>query len=126
MSCVGEFGVTAVAAREMVINQQLHAFHCPAHLDEYFLAHALRLQKGFMERIAHFTRLPYMSKDKCNSIPIPLPPLPEQREIAAQLAAVDAKLAAEESRRAALAALFQSLLHYLMTGKVRLPEFVQA
>ncbi len=54
---------------------------------------------------------------------LPLPPLPEQREIAAQLAAVDAKLAAEESRRAALAALFQSLLHHLMTGQVRLPEF---
>jgi type I restriction enzyme, S subunit len=53
---------------------------------------------------------------------VPLPPLPEQRDIAAQLAAVDAKLAAEESRRAALATLFQSLLHHLMTGKVRLPS----
>jgi type I restriction enzyme S subunit len=56
---------------------------------------------------------------------IPLPPLPEQREIAAQLSAVDAKLAAEEARRAALAALFQSLLHHLLTGKVRLPEFAK-
>jgi type I restriction enzyme, S subunit len=53
---------------------------------------------------------------------IPLPPLPEQREIAAQLSAVDAKLAALETRRAAVAALFQSLLHHLMTGQVRLPE----
>jgi hypothetical protein len=33
-------------------------------------------------------------------------------------------MTALESRRAALAALFQSLLHHLMTGKVRLPEFV--
>ena len=57
---------------------------------------------------------------------VPLPPLSEQRDIAAQLAAVDAKLGAEELRRAALAALFQSLLHHLMTGKVRLPEFVTA
>jgi type I restriction enzyme S subunit len=55
------------------------------------------------------------------SFEVPLPPLPEQRDIAAQLAAVDAKLAAEESRRAALAALFQSLLHHLMTGQVRVP-----
>ena len=57
---------------------------------------------------------------------LPLPPLSEQREIAAQLSAVDAKLAAEESRRSALAAIFQSLLHHLLTGKVRLPEFVRA
>jgi type I restriction enzyme S subunit len=57
---------------------------------------------------------------------VPLLPLPEQREIAAQLAAVGTKLAAEESRHAALAALFQSLLHSLMTGQVRLPEFAKA
>jgi type I restriction enzyme S subunit len=52
---------------------------------------------------------------------LPLPPLPEQREIVEQVSAVHAKLAAEESRRAALAALFQSLLHHLMTGQVRVP-----
>jgi len=60
---------------------------------------------------------------KLKGFEIPLPPLPEQREIVAQLSAVDAKLAAEESRRSALVALFQSLLHYQMTGQVRLPEF---
>ncbi len=37
--------------------------------------------------------------------------------------AVDAKLAALELRRAALASLFTSLLHHLITGQVRLPEF---
>ena len=63
---------------------------------------------------------------KLKGFEVPLPPLPEQQEIAAQLSAVDAKLAAEESRRAALVALFQSLLHHLMTGRVRLPEFLNA
>jgi type I restriction enzyme S subunit len=52
---------------------------------------------------------------------LPLPPLSEQREIVAQVSVVEAKLAAEESRHAALAALFQSLLHHLMTGQVRVP-----
>ncbi len=56
---------------------------------------------------------------------VPVPSLSEQREIAAQLSAVDAKLAAEESRRAALAVLFQSLLHGLMTGRLRLPGFAR-
>jgi len=46
-----------------------------------------------------------------------------EQEIAARLAAVDAKLAAGEARRAALVALSQSLLHHLMTGRIRLPEF---
>jgi type I restriction enzyme S subunit len=54
---------------------------------------------------------------------VPLPPLSEQREIVRQLGAVDAKLAALEARRRALAALFTSLLHHLMTARLRLPEF---
>jgi type I restriction enzyme S subunit len=57
---------------------------------------------------------------------IPLPPLPEQQEIARILQAVDEKIRAEEARKAALEGLFRSLLHHLMTAQVRLPRaFVQ-
>jgi len=52
---------------------------------------------------------------------IPLPPLPEQQEIARILQAVDEKIRAEEARKEALEALFKSLLHNLMTAKIRLP-----
>ena len=55
---------------------------------------------------------------------IPLPPLEEQREIARMLQAVDAKIAAEQARRAALEELFKSLLHELMSGRLRLPNIV--
>ena len=58
-----------------------------------------------------------------SSLSVPLPPLGEQGQIAMQLEAVDAKLAAEEQRREALDTLFKSVLHHLMTGKLRLPEF---
>ncbi|HOC20898.1 MAG TPA: restriction endonuclease subunit S [Anaerolineae bacterium] len=50
---------------------------------------------------------------------LPLPPLPEQRAIAEMLRAVDEKIQAEENRKAALQSLFRSMLHHLMTGKVR-------
>ena len=53
---------------------------------------------------------------------IPLPPLPEQRQIARILQAVDRKIEAEENRREALEALFKSLLHDLMTARRRLPK----
>jgi hypothetical protein len=42
------------------------------------------------------------------------------------LGVVDAKIAALEKRRAALDALFRSLLEHLMTGRLRLPEFANA
>ena len=69
--------------------------------------------------------LPSINANRVKEQRLALPPLPEQREIAAQLVAVDAKLAAEDSRRSALVALFTSLLQYLMTGLVRLPEFAK-
>jgi len=56
-------------------------------------------------------------------VPVPKPPIAVQRQVVETLSSVEAKLAAEEKRREALAALFQSLLHHLMTGKARLPEF---
>jgi len=54
---------------------------------------------------------------------IPLPPLPEQRAIAETLRTVDRKIEVEEGRRRALEALFDALLHRLMTGKVRVKDF---
>lgn len=56
---------------------------------------------------------------KLKGFEVPIPSVSEQRDIAAQLATVDAKLAAAEARRNALDNLFKSLLHHLMTGKVR-------
>lgn len=63
--------------------------------------------------------LPSINGTRVKATPIFLPTLVDQKEIATQLSAVDAKLAAEEARRDALANLFQSLLHHLMTGKMR-------
>ncbi|GIV84773.1 MAG: hypothetical protein KatS3mg052_1780 [Candidatus Roseilinea sp.] len=56
---------------------------------------------------------------------IPLPPLPEQQEIARILQAVDRRIEAEEAYARAAQELFRSLLRELMSGRRRLPaEFV--
>lgn len=56
------------------------------------------------------------------SLMLPLPPLLEQQRIAEILQAVDRKIEAEEARKRALEGLFKSLLHHLMTGKVRVKD----
>ena len=43
----------------------------------------------------------------------------EHGDIADTLRTIDRRIEAEERRKAALAALFNTLLHHLMTGKVR-------
>jgi type I restriction enzyme S subunit len=57
---------------------------------------------------------------------LPLPPLDEQREIARMLQAVDAKIAAEQTRCAALEDLFKTLLHELMSGRRRVSLATQS
>ncbi|MCL6613537.1 MAG: restriction endonuclease subunit S [Firmicutes bacterium] len=63
--------------------------------------------------------LPSINAMRIKNQGFPLPPLPEQREIARILETVDKKLQAEEARKQALETLFKTLLHHLMTGKVR-------
>ena len=67
--------------------------------------------------------MPNLNNTTLARLPVLYPELREQRQIAEQLSAVDANLAAKERRREALDALFKSVLHHLMTGKLRLPEF---
>ena len=59
----------------------------------------------------HFTLL--------KEISVPLPPLEEQKAIAEALRAIDEKLQKEEEYKKALQNLFKSLLHHLMSGKIR-------
>jgi type I restriction enzyme S subunit len=53
------------------------------------------------------------------AFPIPLPPLEEQQKIAQILQSIDQRIEKEEKYKKALQNLFKSLLHNLMTGKIR-------
>jgi len=68
--------------------------------------------------------LPSITVQAVKGAMLPLPPLDEQREMARILQAVDAKIATEQARRAALEALFKTLLHQLMTGQIRVNDAV--
>ncbi|MGP8320415.1 MAG: restriction endonuclease subunit S [Methanosarcinaceae archaeon] len=56
---------------------------------------------------------------KLKGFSIPLPPLPLQQKIAFILSTVDKKIETEENKKKALDELFRSLLHNLMTAKIR-------
>jgi type I restriction enzyme S subunit len=111
--CVHQNHIFAVRAdRSRLVPDFLAFFVQSDHARSYFLG------------VAHkTTNLACINKTKLEALPVLLPSLAIQRQIASQLSAVDAKLAAEEARREALGSLFASLLENLMTGRVRLPEF---
>ena len=120
VSCIGYIGkVGLVMIERSATNQQINTIvPRPCH-NPTFLSYRLQTMRDQLNSAASITTVPILNKSNFENIKTWLPDLPEQTEIAAQLSAVDAKLAAEEIRRQALNNLFQSLLHHLMTGKVR-------
>jgi type I restriction enzyme S subunit len=120
MNCIGEFGTVGITTRDVVLNQQLHAFVCPENIDPYFLALSLISQVKYMQSIATKTVVPYMNKGKCNSVPIALPSLSEQKKIASIISAVNEKIELERKEKAILGKIKAGLMDLLLTGKVRI------
>ena len=78
-----------------------------------FLVRRVLIVEGARSTIAH---LPVA---KLRMVPLALPSFDEQIQVVEQINAVDRKIKAEEQRKAALRALFKTMLHQLMTGQVR-------
>jgi type I restriction enzyme S subunit len=99
----------------------------PKQVDAFWLSRQLHyfwhlgLYKSLCRRHVNQASI---SLERLKGIAIPFPPFDEQREIARMLQAVDAKIAAEERRRAALEELFKTLLHALMSGRMRVPHIL--
>jgi type I restriction enzyme S subunit len=68
------------------------------------------------------TGIPKINRQQIGMIHLPIPPLIIQKQIAALLNAIDQKLASEQSSKEALDTLFTSLLHDLMTAKIRVNQ----
>ncbi len=71
------------------------------------------------------TGIPKINRLQLSQIPVPVPNGGVQITICAYLDAVDRKIAAEEARSDALAALFDSLLYDLMTAKLQVTDLVE-
>ncbi len=111
--------LTENAAKLVIIDQQ--------HLLQTYLVYALASEccQAQIHQRSTKTSQPKLALTRIRQMHLPLPPLSEQREIARILQAVDRKIEAEEARKQALDELFRSLLHHLMTAKIRLPrEFI--
>lgn len=119
MSCVGEFGIAAIAGCELVINQQLHGFVTSEQIYPEWLMHSLRLQRSFMERIATQTTIKYINKAGCESIPVAVPPIEEQQVIVGRIESIENIENSESQIALKLRSQKHGLMYDLLTGKVR-------
>jgi type I restriction enzyme S subunit len=85
LSCAGSLGKVAVTTREVYANQQFYGLVAKANLiDPIFLAFSLKmLGEDFFFQMAGISTVGFFSKDKALGIKIVLPPLAEQKRIAA-------------------------------------------
>lgn len=92
-----------------------------ADVSEHFLSSSMRseqIQSLITESTAGSTGLKNLSLNWLRSLPIILPPLPEQRAIAAVLDSIDEAIEGAESVIAAIEQVRDSLLHQLLTRGV--------
>lgn len=86
-----------------------------------YLVNYLRTANSRREIVARGLKMAItnISQDSLSTLPIAFPAIREQETIASILQSIDAKIEAEQAREATLGELFRTLLHDLMTGRVR-------
>jgi type I restriction enzyme S subunit len=122
MCCIGTLGKIGIAGRPLATNQQINSVVFDRTLVfPKFGYYACSLLRPAMECMAPATTLPIISKSKFQELQIPLPPLAEQKRIAAILDAADALRTKRRESLAQLDALLQSTFLTLFGDPVANP-----
>jgi type I restriction enzyme S subunit len=108
--------LTENAARLVI--RELH------RLDKEYLMHALAFESGQNQIRARTTKTsqPKLALSRIETILIGLPVIAEQREIAETLKKIVEALRTREKKVDTLKALFKSMLHQLMTGRIQVKD----
>jgi type I restriction enzyme S subunit len=104
--------------KELVINQQLHAFVVGEQILPEWLAFNLENQERYMTKIATQTTIRYLNKDACESVPIIVPEKSEQQRLVEKVLIISNKLSMEQQIVLKLKKQKLGLMHDLLTGKV--------
>lgn len=124
----GEVGRAAIwdqPINECYYQKALHRLRPSKTYDIYFFYFYLQKITS-SSSIANYvtkTSIAHLPKDKFEIVPLPLPPLPEQRAIAEALSDVDSLLSALDKLIEKKRAIKQGAMQELLTGRKRLPGF---
>lgn len=116
-------GKSAILATEMAVSQHFIAWTCGPELHNLFLYYWLQFMKPEFERQAVGSTIKTIGLPYFKKLEVVLPPLAEQRKIAAILGTWDAAIDRAERLVAALKARKKALMQRLLTGEMRFPGF---
>lgn len=130
-SCVGNFGVAAINAADVIINQQLQAYIPKSSevINTEFLRYHVVNSKSYFESIGTSATLIYVNQQGFNELPLPLPPPDEQSEIVLFLDRELGRLEALASKAKRGIGLLKerrsALISAAVTGKIDVRHAVQ-
>jgi len=122
VSCIGNLGKIAIAGCDLATNQQINSLIPKPEVDSEYLYFCRAMFQSELEKLAASTTLKIVNKSAFASITIPLPPMPEQKQIAAKLkdkidSAEKLKLALEKQLET-INALPQAILRKAFSGEL--------
>ena len=116
-------GHCAVLRIEATLNQHLaYVALDQSRMDSVFLRGYLETQYDYLRQVGAGggSTKGALTCGFLRNLPIPVPPMSEQREIVEVLDAIDRKIDQHRRKWAVLEELFKALLHKLMTGEIRI------
>ena len=111
-------GVTAINAIPVTTNQGFQNLIVKNGIDPLWLFYGVSSMRSELKKRAAGSTFLEVSRDSVRSLPLLLPPLPEQRAIAAVLDSIDEAIERTEAVIAATERLRDALLHELLTRGV--------
>lgn len=120
MSVRAPVGDVNLADREYVIGRGIASLDLKNGNNE-FLFYLLSYLKPQVQSLGSGTTFDSVNKGNLEQLEISLPSRQEQERISAMLSAVDKKIEASEVELKQIHTLYQTLLHELLSGRIRLP-----
>ena len=116
-------GKSAILASDMTVSQDYVTWTCGPRVDNWYLYYVLQSRKAEFARIGFGNTIKTIGLDYFRHVTIPLPLVPEQREIAKLFGSFDALIFALEQLIAKKQAIKQGMMERLLTGRTRLRWF---
>ena len=123
VGCIGNVGKLGMVADDRsATNQQINAIVANPEYNPHFLYYALQFCRSRLQRVAAKVTVPILNKSNFEKFQIAAPPRTDQDKIAAHLSVLDQKLENAEVKADKLQDLFRTLLHELMSAKIRVHQ----
>jgi len=120
VGCIGNVGKIGMTADDMsATNQQINSLICKSRYDPHYIYYSLVYNRPLLESAAVKTTVSILNKSNFEEFKIVVPPLPEQRKIAAVLSLVQRAIKQHERLIQLTTELKKALLRKLFTEGTR-------